>query len=139
MLIKLVIKLYKNHNALLVKHATYQKSLIDASLSKLDNTVNNNPIFNKKCLEFSTKWYVRFHFENPTCACNHPYNLHQKSVTPLQLVFTYLFRPYFLIKSSLQSPLTLSFSIPQQFFTSRVLRTVIPTIYIKSIFPTSAI
>ena len=141
MLIKFVIKLYTNHNTLLVKHATYQKSesFRGVFLSKLDNTVNNNSIFNTKCLEFSTKCYVFFHFHNPTCAYNHPYNLHQRSVTPLQLFFTYLFGPYLLIKSSLQSPLTLPFSTPQLFFTSLFLLTAIPTIYIESIFPTSDI
>ena len=74
MLIKFIIKLYTNHNTLLVKHATYQKgeSLTGASLSKLDNTVNSNFIFNTKYLGFSTKWYVIFHFHNPTCAYRHP-------------------------------------------------------------------
>ena len=141
MQIKFVIKLYTNHNTLLVKHATYQKSesFRGVSLSKLDNTVNNNSIFNTKCLEFSTKCYVFFHFHNPTCAYNHPYNLHQRSVTPLQLFFTYLFGPYLLIKSSLQSPLTLPFSTPQLFSTSLFLLTAIPTTYIESIFPTSDI
>ena len=58
MLIKFVIKVYANHNSLLVKPATYQKaeSLRGASLSKLDNMVNNSSIFNTKCPEFSTKW-----------------------------------------------------------------------------------
>ena len=140
MLIKFAIKLYANHNTLLGKHATYQKaeSLRGASLSKLDNTVNNNSNFSAKCPEFSTKWYVLFHFHNPTFAYNVPYNLHQKSVIPLlQLFFTYRFGSYLLIKPSLQFPLTLSFSIPQQFFTCLFLRTTIPTIYIKRIFPFS--
>ena len=141
MLIQFIIKLYTNHNTLLVKHATSQKAqfLRCSSLSKLDNMINNNSIFNTKCPEFSTKWYVLFDFHNPTCANNHHYNLHQNSVTPLQLFFTYLFGSYLLIKPSLQSSLILSFSIPYQFFTSLFLRTTIPTIYIKSIFPTSVI
>ena len=77
--IKLIIKLYLNHNTLLVKHTTYQKaeSLRFTSHSKLDNAVNNNSIFNTKCTEFSTKWYVLFHFHNPTWSYNHPYNLYQ--------------------------------------------------------------
>ena len=139
-LLKFVIKLYRNHNTLLVKQTTCQKaeSLRGDSLWKLNSTVNNKFIFNTKWSEFSTKWYVLSHFHNPTCAYNHPYNFHQKSVTPLQLFFTYLFVPYLLIKSSLQSPLKLSFSKPQQFFTSLLLRTAIPAIYIKSVFPTSA-
>ena len=55
---KFVINLYANHNTLLVKHATYHiaESLRAASLSKLDNRVNSNSIFNTKCPEFSTKW-----------------------------------------------------------------------------------
>ena len=73
--IKFIIKLCINHNTLLVKHATYQKSesLRAANLSKLDNTVNNSFIFNTKRSEFSTKWYLVFHFYNPTCAYNNPY------------------------------------------------------------------
>ena len=120
MLIQFSVKPYTNDNTLLVTHATYQKAefLWGTSLSKLYNTVNNNSTFNTKCPEFSTKCYVLFRFHNHTCAYNHPYSLHQKSVTSLQLFFTYLFGTYILIKSSLQSPLTLPFSIPQQFFTS---------------------
>ena len=126
------------------KQVTYQKveSLRDVFLPKLDNTVNNNSIFNTKCHEFSTKWYMLFHFHSSACAYNHPYlpyNLHQKSVPPLQLFWTSLFHPYLFIKSYLQHPLTLPSSTPQQFFFPLFLRTGIPTIYIKSIFPISAI
>ena len=46
------------------------------------------------------------HFHNPTCACNQRYNLHQKSITLPQSIFTSLFHPYLFTKSSLQSPLT---------------------------------
>ena len=55
--IKFIIKLYRNHNTLLIKHATYQKteSSRAASLSKLDNMVNNNSIFNTNYAEFFTK------------------------------------------------------------------------------------
>ena len=71
----------------MVKHATYQKaeSLIAASLSKLDNSIKNNSIFNAKCAEFSTKWLKLLKFHNPTWAYNQSpiknlhYNLHQKS------------------------------------------------------------
>ena len=44
------IKLYADHNTLLVKQATHKKieSFRAASLSKLDNTFNNNSIFNTK-------------------------------------------------------------------------------------------
>ena len=47
-----------------------------------------------------------------------------------------LFHHYFLTKSSLQSPLILLPSIPQQLFTSLFLRTTIPVIYTKNISPT---
>ena len=119
--VKVIIKLYANHNTLLVKHATYQNAA-------LDNTVNNNSIFN-------TKHALQSHFHYPTCAYNHPFNLHQKIVSPLQLIFTSLFHPYLFTKSSSQSPLTLPSSIPQQFFISVFLHTAIPTIFI---FSTSA-
>ena len=56
--IKFIIKINTDHNALWVKHATYQnvESLRAASLTKLDNIVINNPIFNTKDAKFSTKW-----------------------------------------------------------------------------------
>ena len=84
------------------------------------------------CTEFSI---------NIRCSCpyNHPENLSQKSIPPLQLIFTPLFPPYLSIKSSLQSPLTLSSSIPQQYLIFLFLRTAIATVFIKSIFPTSII
>ena len=42
----------------MVKHATYQKAefLRVASLSNIDNTVNNNSVFNTNCTGLSTKW-----------------------------------------------------------------------------------
>ena len=49
--------------------------------------------------------------------------------------FHFLFHPYLFKLSSLRSPLTLPSYITQQFFTSLFLRTNIPTIYIKNIFP----
>ena len=73
------------------------------------------------------------HFHNPTCECNHPYSLHQKSSPLLQSTFTSLFHPYFLTKSSLKSLLTLPFSIPRHYFTSLFLRTAIPAICNKNI------
>ena len=52
---KFITELYISHYILLAKHATYQKveSLRAASLSKLDNRVNNNYIFNIDCADFS--------------------------------------------------------------------------------------
>ena len=54
-----------------VKHAPHEKGefLRAPSLSKLDNTVNSTSIFNAKYVEFTTKWQVLLHFNNPTCAC----------------------------------------------------------------------
>ena len=102
-----------------IKHVTHQNdSLRAASLSKLDNTVNNNFISNTKYAEFSIKQQVVLHFHKSNCAYNHPYNLHQKSFLLLQSIFTSLFHPYVFTKSSLQSPLTLPSSIPQQFCTT---------------------
>ena len=56
--IKFITKLYIDHNTLWVKPANHQKTefLRAASLSRLDNTVYNNPIFNTKYGEFFTKW-----------------------------------------------------------------------------------
>ena len=122
-----MITLYTDHKKLWVKHGTHQKaeSLRAVSLSKLDNMVSNNSIFNEKCAEFSTKWKELLNCHNPTCAHNHPYNLHQKIHSSTSAT---LHLPIASTKTSLQSPLTLSFSIPQQFFTSLFWHTAIPTI-----------
>ena len=112
-------------------HNTLQKVQIlrAASPSKLENTVNNNSIFNTKCAEFSTKWKVLIHFHYLTYVYNHSYKLHHKSVPLLQLLFTCLFSPYFFITSVLKSKsLTLSSSVPQQFFIFLFLCTGIRTI-----------
>ena len=74
-----------------------------------------------------------------TYAYNHPYNLHLKSVSLLQSIFTSLFHLYLFTKSCLQSPITLSSSILQWFCTPLFLHTTSPTIYTKKYFPTSAI
>ena len=58
---------------------------------------------------------MRPHFDHLTCPYNHPCNLHQKSVSLLQSVFTSLSHSFLFTKSSIQSPLTLPFSISQQF------------------------
>ena len=57
-----------------------------------------------------------------------------KHVT-FQSILTSLFHPSLFTKSSLQSPLTLSSYITQQFFTSLIFCTTIPTIYTKNIIP----
>ena len=110
-----------------------------ASLSNLDNTVINNSISNTKYAEFCTKQQVLLHFHSPNYAYNYLYNLDQKTVPLLQSIFTSLFHPDLVSKSYLQFPLTLPSSIPQQFCTSLFLRTTIPTIFTKNIFPISAI
>ena len=53
--------------------------------------------------------------------------------------FHHAVSPLLFKKSSLRFPLTLRFSIPQQFFTSLFFRTTIPATYTKNIFPTPAI
>ena len=74
--LKFIIKLYADHQKLwhvcrwgsLCAHTRKKKLWLNmlpienliliraASLSKLDNTVNNNSVFNTKCPEFSTKY-----------------------------------------------------------------------------------
>ena len=53
-----------------------------------------------------------------------------------QSILTSLFHPSSFTKSCLQSLLTLPYYITQQFFTSLILCTTIPTIYTKNIIPT---
>ena len=89
--------------------------------------------------EFLAEWQLLLHYHNPTCAYNHPFNLHQKSVRLLQSIFISISQPYSFTKLSLQSPLTLPSSITQQFFISLFLRTTVATMYTKNVFPTSVI
>ena len=56
----------------------------------------------------------------------HPYNLYQKFVPLFQSIFFSLYHPYSFTKSSLQSRLTLPFTIPQQFSPPCFLHTTIP-------------
>ena len=77
------------------------------------------------------------YLHNSTCVCNHPYNLHQKSVPLLQPIFNSLVYSYFFKRSSLQSPVTLPSSTPKKFFTELFLRATVSTIYIKIFFCTS--
>ena len=69
----------------------------------------------------------------------HPYNLYQKFVPLFQSIFFSLYHPYSFTKSSLQSRLTLPFTIPQQFSPPCFLHRTIPKIYTKNIFSTSGI
>ena len=135
------INLYSDHNTLQVKYASHQKaeSLRGTSFSKLDNKVNNNSIFNTKYVEFSTNLQRLLHFHIPTCAYNHPYNFHQKYFSLLYSISNFIFHPYFFAKPSLKSPITLSPSILQHFFTSLFLCKNTPTIYTKKSSPVSII
>ena len=96
--------------------------------------LNNNSIFNTTCAEFSIKWQELLNFHNLTCAYNHPYNLHQKPIPPLQPILPSLLLPYLVTKSYLQSSLTLPFSIPKQFFTSIFSFIAIPAIPTPKVF-----
>ena len=100
---------------------------------------NSNSIFNTKYVELSTKWSMSLHFHNPTCAYNQRCNLSQEIVSLLPPIFTSLFHPYLFTKLSLQSPLTLTVSKYQQFFTFLFLHTNVPTISTKHVSPTSGI
>ena len=124
-----------------VKHATQQKfeSLRATFLSKLHNMVSNNSDFiqsmlnslqNGGCLFIITTLLV--HATNATISSKNQFFYFSQFSPPL-------FHPYLFTKSSLQSPLTFSSSILQQFFTSFFLRTNIPTMYTKNILPTSTI
>ena len=55
--LKVFIKLYTDHKNSWVKHTTHQKaeSFRVVSISKLNNIVNSNLIFNTNCAEMSTK------------------------------------------------------------------------------------
>ena len=100
-----------------------------ASFSNLDNTVNKKSLFNTTFIKFSTKQQPLFDFNNPTYACNQPYNHHQNlSSANFRLPIPFLI----VHKIFLQ---TLPSSIPQHFFTSLFLCTATLT----GIFPTLAI
>ena len=100
---------------------------MSTSFSKLDNTVNKISIFNTKCPEISKNGMYSFMiFPNTTFIYNHPYNLRQKFVPSLQLIFTFLFHsPNLLSKAPSQSPATLP-SITLHFLTSLSLHTSFP-------------
>ena len=136
--IKFLIKLYADHNTLCVKQAIHEKveSLRAASLSKLDSTVNKNYLQYKAC-RILYKMIGSPSFSQPYLCIQ---QLLQSSKICSSTYFSQLSPPYStLTKSYLQFPLTLHFSIPQQFFTSLFLRTTILAIYTKNIFPTSTI
>ena len=81
-------------------HYPSKKSLRASSLSKLDNMVNSNSIFMRRCAKFSTKWFEILNFNKPTCIYKHPYNLHQKSIPSFQPIFT-LYSPLLVQKTIL--------------------------------------
>ena len=112
--------LLSSHLKIIISYLSNTLPIKKLSLQEpLHNTVNNNSIFNRKCVDFFTKWQVLFHFHNPVCEYNHPDSLSQRSVVAtLQLISLSLFCPYFFIKPGLQSPLILRSFIPHQFFIS---------------------
>ena len=125
------IKLCKGHKHLWVKNDSHQKaeSLKSTSLLKLDNGINNSSIFNAKCAEFFRKGWELLNFYSA--------NLHQKSICPLQPIFTLLF-PVLVHRNILTIPLNTPFLYATAFFLPQ--STPIDTsIYTKRIFPTSAI
>ena len=113
------------------KHNIHQKaeSWSASSLSKSDNTVNNNLTFNTKWAEFSTKWWVLLHFTSPYLF------IPIQFLRSLFVYFSQFSLPYMITKSPLQSPPTLLFPIPQPLFTSLFLHIVISTILTKKVFP----
>ena len=123
-----IIKLCINPDTLLVKHATYQTRHFSF---KVRQHVNNNSIFNTKCAEFSTTWYVLFQFHNP-------YNLQQKFSSAN---FNCLFPPLLVHKIILTIPNLNwhSLHLCLSNFSTPFLCVAVLALYIKSIFPTSAI
>ena len=73
------------------------ESLRPSSISKLDNMLKSNSVFNTKWAEFSSKCRT-------TCTCNHLPDLQQKSVPPLQPILTSLFYPSLVQKTTLTIP-----------------------------------
>ena len=139
--IKFVVKLYLDHHNLGVKHPTDQnaESFRDGFLSKLANTVNNKSIFSTKYANILNKMVGAPSFSQPYLCIHQLLQSPPKiSSPPLQSIFTSLFHPYLFTKSSLQFPLTRPSSIPSEFFTSLFLHTIIPTIYTKIFFSSSA-
>ena len=118
---KFIVKLYTVLNTLWFKHKNHQKaeSSIAASISMLDDMVNNNTKVN---LQYKVCWIL--------------YKMvSDASFSLLQSIFNSLSYSYLFKKSSIQSSLTLPASIPQQFFTYLFLRTATTTIYIKISLP----
>ena len=132
--IRSFIKLYTDHNTLLSRHPAYQKteSCRVASLSKLDNTVNNNAMLNS--------------LENGRCS----------------FIFTTLYLPPLQSPPKIRSSISVNFPLPTSplfahkiilaiqtntpfYYSTKVfspsffLQTTFPKIYTKNIFPTSDI
>ena len=101
-----IIKLYKNHSILWIFKSRFSFKVRQHGQQQL-------------YLQYKACWIIYKMIRaphSPTCAYNHLYNLHQNSVSLLEAIFTFLFHPYLFAKSSLQSPLRLPSSIPQQLF-----------------------
>ena len=108
------------------------ESLRTSSISKLDNMLKSNSVFNTKWAEFSSKCRT-------TCTCNHLPDLQQKFVSPLQPILTSLFYPSLVQKTTLTIPTNTPSLSNSAFLSFFLLRTVILKFSTKSYFYTSAI
>ena len=130
--LKFTINLYTDHKYLWVKHTTHPKaeSLRAGSLSVLDNIVNNNPIFNVKCDEFSTNWYEFFnlllHVTTPTISIKNPF-LYFSKFSPLYSLL-HVHKTIFMI------PINTPFPYSSAIFISLFFRTAIPAISTQKAF-----
>ena len=95
--IKLIIKLYADHDTLWVKQITHQKaeSLRAASLSKLDNTVNSNSIFHESMMNYLQNGRCSFifttllmHSTTPTNSTKNPF-LYFSQLSPPYSILTF--------------------------------------------------
>ena len=108
------------------------ESLRSSSISKLDNMLKSNSVFNTKCAEFSSKCRT-------TCTCNHLPDLQQKFVSPLQPILTSLFYPSLVQKTTLTIPTNTPSLSNSAFLSFFLLHTVILKFSTKSYFYTSVI
>ena len=108
------------------------ESLRPSSISKLDNMLKSNSVFNTKCAEFSSKCRT-------TCTCNYLPDLQQKFVPPLQPILTSLFYPSLVQKTTLTIPTNTACLSNSAFLSFFLSHPVILKFSTKSYFYTSAI
>ena len=92
----------------------YRQYKVSRILSKMVGALSFSQPY--LCIQLSPKSPRKAHFS---------YFQLLQLISPTSAIFTSLFPSYLFIKSSLQSPLTLPSSIPQQFFTSLFLCTAL--------------